>query len=131
MADLDDIEAAQAVKVIGATLDGTETKPVKVSDNQDMGISDTLDVSAVYASLPVGTTAVELKVGGSPLANRKYVQFQPRDKGIFFGYSSGVTISNGTEVFKNSLILLPIGPNLSVWFIADAVSKSLRIGELA
>lgn len=101
-----------------------------------MGVSgvDNLDHandSAVYGNIVVGTTAVELKVGGSPLSNRKVVTMQPQDNKIYWGYDSSVTTSTGTQVFKDQFMPLPVGPDISVYLIADGAGKSVRIGELA
>jgi len=87
--------------------------------------------SAVYGTLTVGTTAVELKVGGSALENRKVVTIQPKANKVYWGYDSSVTTLTGTQVFKDQFIPLPVGPEITVYLIADGSGKDVRIGELA
>ena len=101
-----------------------------------MGLSgadnfDHLNSEAVYGALSVGTSAVEVKVGGSALAFRKLVIMQPEDSGIYWGYSNSVTTSNGTEMFKSQIIPMEVGPDISIWVIATGAGKSMRIQELA
>ena len=101
-----------------------------------MGVSgadnfDHLNSDAVYGSLSVGLTAVEVKVGGSPLSKRKLVIMQPKDTGIFWGYSNAVTTSTGTEMFKDQIIPMEVGPDISIWVIATGAGKFMRIQELA
>lgn len=87
--------------------------------------------AGVYGTLSVGTTAVEVKVGGSALSQRKNVTIQPKDNGIYWGYDSSVTTSTGMELFKDQVLSLPVGPDISVYLIGDGAGKSARIGELA
>ena len=95
---------------------------------------DTLDHAneeAVYGTLTVGTTAVEVKVGASPLDRRKLVTIQPMDNAVYWGYDSSVTTSTGTRVFKDQYLPLQVGPDITVFLIANAAGKDVRIGELA
>ena len=132
MADIDDTDATEGVRLIGADPStGDEQTPVKSSASGDLATSDVLDIAGVNASLTVGLTAVELKVGGSPLADRKYVIFQSQDNGVYFGFSNGVTTSNGIKIFKDQLLMMPIGDGVSFWFIADGAGKDVRIAEVS
>jgi len=104
---------------------------VGVTNTKDLKTADICNTSGVYKELIVGLTPVELKVGPAPLANRKYITMQPKDKKIYWGYDNTVTATSGTQVFKNQLIMLPIGGNVSVWLIADGPDKKVSIGELS
>lgn len=131
MADLTNIQSAEAVKIIGSTSNGTETNPVGATQNLELNVADVLNNGGVNSNLSVGTTAVELKVGASRLAARKFIILQPRDNGIFYGFSSGVTAANGIEVFKSQILMLPVGENTEVWLIGDTAGKNIRIAEVA
>ena len=110
----------------------TGSVPVVIaSDQSEIDVSDILDGAATYANIVVGTTAVELKVGGSALANRKMITIQVRDNQVFWGYDNSVTTGTGTRAFRNQTITLPVGPNRSVWLIGDAAGRNVRIGELS
>jgi len=127
VADLNDQERAGFVKLTGED----EANVADVNSNREIPVGDSANNGGVNKALTVGTSAVELKVGASVLPLRKYVTFQPLDNGVYFGYSSGVTIANGTKLFKNQLILAPIGAGTTIFFIADAAGKDVRIGEIA
>jgi len=92
---------------------------------------DVLNSEGKYASLSVGLTAVELKVGASVLDKRQAVTIQPNDNGLYYGFDASVTTTTGTKLFKNQFLMLPIGPDIPVYLIADGAGKSARIGELA
>lgn len=100
------------------------------SDDQSH-VADVLDGGGLQASITVGVTAIEGKVGASPLESRKYVIMQAKDNGIFYGFTSGVTTSTGIEIFKDQLIMIPIGENTDIYFIATGASKDLRFQEVS
>lgn len=95
------------------------------STDQEDGVSN----GGLSGSVTVGTSAVEAKLGASTLSGRIYLVLQARDTGIFFGTSSGVTTSNGVELFKNQTLILPA--NNAIWLIADGAGKSVRVQELS
>lgn len=109
--------------------DGTNT--VSVSPNSEQKVYDTCNNGGVNADIVVGITAVEGKVGVSRLANRKYVVVEPLDSDIYFGFSSSVTTSNGIPIFKNQILMFPIGDSTQIWFISGTAGKRIRFGELA
>lgn len=93
---------------------------------------DSATTGGVYATLTVGTSATELKVGGSAQSDRKYVTIQLLTSGqLYWGYDSSVTTSNGTRAFRFQFLMLPVGEGVSVYLIADGAGKDVRIGELA
>lgn len=92
---------------------------------------DTLNSDAVYGTVTVGLTPVELKVGANVLADRRLVTIQPEANKVYWGYDNSVTISNGTRVFKDQFMPLAVGDEISIWLVADGAGKVVRIGELA
>lgn len=132
MADLTDIQAAQSVKLIGSDLTGAEGTPAKVSANQDLYVSDVSNNGGVEGALTVGTSAVEVKVGGSALANRKLVTLSNNSAAtIYWGYTSGVTTTTGTPLLKGQERGWECGPGTSIWVIAGTASLNTRITERA
>lgn len=89
------------------------------------------DSSAVYGTVSVSTTAVELKVGASPLIGRDYIIIQPKANGVYIGYNSSVTVSNGIQLFKDQIISIEVGEGISVYAIADSGTIDVRVQELA
>ena len=71
MSDLSELQAAQTVKMAGADPAGSETNYLGVTSNHEVCNVDTQNGSLLSTVVTVGTTEIELKVGGSALANRK------------------------------------------------------------
>lgn len=91
---------------------------------------DTLDREAKYAELTVGTTPVELKVGGSRLEFRGLVTMHAKDNAVYWGYDASVTTTTGTRLYKGQTVFLPLG-DVALYLVADGVDKKVNIGELA
>lgn len=131
MADLTDIQAAGAVKIVGADSAGSELTPVSASTYGELKACDILNNGGTNASLTVGTSAVELKVGGSRLSNRKMVLIQPLTDKVYFGFSNSVTVANGIPLQKIQFFMFPVGENTQVWLISSSASNDVRIAEIA
>lgn len=113
------------------TIDGgTDDTPIGNRGSQ-LSTDDTANVTGVYGSLTVGTSAVLLKVGGSALDNRKYVTMQTKADAVYWGYDSSVTTSTGTQIFKDQLVVLPVGPSVTIYLIANGSGRDVRIGEIS
>lgn len=108
-----------------------EAQPRALTQNGEFKVYDTNNNGGLNADLTVGTSSVEGKVGSARLVNRKYVVVEALDTNVYMGFSSAVTSSNGIPIFKNQILILPIGDNTQIWFIADVSSKHVRFGELA
>lgn len=134
MADINDINAAQSVKIIGSDPTGVETFPAKVSPNQNLGVDDTSNNGGVHGALSVSTTPIEAKVGGSVLSNRKNLTiFNNSNSGrtLYWGYSNTVSASNGTPLHRDQLLILRVGPNTHVWIVFDQGTNNVRVTESA
>lgn len=84
----------------------------------------------VQGQIIVGTTAVEAKVGASTLANRQILTVQHLgNQRLYWGYTSAVTTSSGTEIFKNQLVTFEIELPLRVYLISDSSGQEVRITE--
>ena len=132
MADLNSLEAAQTVKIAGSDSSGVETNFVNSSATGELFVADVLKGSAVYGALTVGTTAVELKVGGTILANRKHVLFQNLSRrDIYFGFNSSVTVSTGLLVSRGSERSFDVSGSLSIWVISTDSGLNCRLAEVS
>lgn len=83
---------------------------------------------ATYGALSVTSSPVEVKVGGSPLEDRKAISIQPLDGNIFYGFDGSVTVSTGTKLFQGEKFFLEAGDSLSV-FVVSADTVDTRIAE--
>jgi hypothetical protein len=128
MADLNDVNSAQAVKVIGSNSSGVETTPVKSSLNGELGTSDILDNGGLDTVLALTTTAVEGKVAGAAKANRKYFIMEALDNNVKWGFSN---TTQSFDLFKSQLIMVPCGPNTQIWFKMSSGTGNVAIGEVS
>lgn len=104
--------------------DGTDT--VDVSANSELRSSDILQTAVVQGTVTVSVAgaAVELKVGGSTLTNRKSVKFQAQGTNVIYGYSSGsqpFLVANGETIAES------LGPGISIWFDRSSGAGSVTI----
>lgn len=131
MADLNSLQAAQTIKIAGSDSSGTETTFVDSTALGEIKSADVLNGGAgTQAALTVGTTAVEVRVGASPLANRKNVTlFNNSSVTMYWGFSNTVTVSSGTPIFKNQQVEWNVGPSQSIYVIAGTASNNARITE--
>jgi len=102
-----------------------------VTPNNEAETADTCNNGGVHGELTVGTSAVELKVGALVLPLRKYITMTAKDNEVYWGYDNTVTTTTGTRLFKNALMVLPIGAGTTVFFIANVAGRKVNIGELA
>lgn len=114
MGDLTEIQAAMATKIVGSDALGGETTPVKTSPNQDLAVSDILNIasaSGVLTLLP--GTVYELRVSASALANRKYVIMQALDPDVKWGLGAA---SQPFYAYQSQIIMMPVGDATIVYF---------------
>jgi hypothetical protein len=102
----------------------------KTYSNDQTATSDILYVEGVEGSLTVGTTPVEVRVGSSALEGRKIVTlFNNSNSTIFWGFTSGVTISTGTPIVKNQFVTWDVSQNVSIYVVAGSAGNNTRITE--
>lgn len=109
--------------------DGTTQVGVTTSGN--LRTADILNLgTGTQAALTVGTTAVEVKVGGSPLTNRKLATlYNSSNSTLYWGFSSGVTTATGTPIYKDQQVSWSVGPSQSIFVIAGSAGNNTRITE--
>lgn len=90
-----------------------------------------VDGPIVYGAVSVSTSATELKVGGSALSERKVLLLQPTDGLIYLGTDNSVTTSSGIKVFKDQLIPLEVGEQVTVYAIVTSGTVDVRIWEMS
>jgi hypothetical protein len=95
-------------------------------------ISIVLDSSYISGPISVSTTAVEAKVGASPLAARESLLiYNPGPRTIYYG-PAGVTTSTGFPLAVGQTLQLAVGSTVSVFLVTTSGdSISVRVQELA
>jgi len=135
MPDLTGKEASQSIKITGADSAGAETNYVGAAENGNLKTTDGLSGGGIQGSLILTTanTAYEAKVGGSPLANRKSLVITAIDANMFWGYTNGVTTSNGQPLQKGRSIIFSIDPTTAntfkIWVVCGSSGKQINVAE--
>jgi hypothetical protein len=76
-------------------------------------------------------SAVQAKVGASPLADRKLLVITNLgNKTVFYG-GSGVTSSNGQVLLKTQTVSIPCSEAVLVFLIAERGTQDVRVAEYA
>ena len=81
-----DIGESQQSEVIRITNEN-EDSVASVNDIGELSVNDTPQ-QGVSTVLNLTTTAIELKVGVSPLVNRKLIEMQALEKNVKWGYNT-------------------------------------------
>lgn len=133
MADLNELQAAQSVKIVGADATGLESNAVNSTSSGDLQTADIINVgTGVQGALTVSTTALEVKVGSFPLSERKLVTVYNNGTGtVFWGFTSSVTSTDGTPILKNQNAAWSVGDNQAIYLISASGSNNVRITESA
>lgn len=128
MADLNDIQAVQPVKLVGNSSTGVETSPVNSTVNGDLLVADLINTNGQNRAQSITSTPTEALGGSVILANRKMLSIMPTDGIVYWGYTSGVTTISGTPIFKNQNIVFSVGTNIHIYLVT-ASTVNCRIAE--
>lgn len=102
----------------------------KTYNDDQSATADIVNIAGVEGVLTVGTTAVEVKVGASPLTGRKVVTlYNNSNQTIYWGFNNTVTTSTGSPIEKTEFIVWDVGDSLSIWVIAGTADNNTRITE--
>jgi hypothetical protein len=130
MSDLTGLEASQSIKIAGADSSGSETNYVNASALGELRTSDIITGTGTQGALTVGTSAVEAKVGGSALTDRKLLTiFNNSGTTIYWGRTSGVTTSSGTPIYEKQFFTFDFAADAPVYLIAGTAGNNVRITE--
>ena len=124
----------QPVGITGLTSAGLPTTPISGSANGDLGVNDGLSSGGLNGTLTLTTanTAYELKVGSTRLANRKLVFCTPNFAGVYWGFSSSVTVATGQPLFLNSTAqwaLDATDSNTTIYVVCANAAVTVRVAE--
>jgi len=124
MGDATREKASTTNRIIGPN----EDNEALVSDNQELHIRDTHDNGGLDAIIDLTTTPIEGKVGATTKTERKYVIMEALDTNVVWGFSN---TTQSFDLFKNQLIMVPVGPNTEVWFKMKSSTGQVAFGELS
>lgn len=107
---------------------GTALVEVFNGNGQQLKVKDIIDSAAQGRAQSVTTTAAEALGGSVRLVNRKYIEITPTNGTVYWGFTSGVTVSTGTPIFKNQTFLRAFTDNIPIYVIS-ATTVDCRISE--
>lgn len=121
MADLDrETQATQSNRITGSD----EANNAHVNPLEELSVNDTPQ-QGTSATLTLTTTAVELKVGASPLSGRKYIEMEALDKNIKWGYDSSCPFN----LQKAKFYALPCGEDCTIFLKTTQGTSDIAIAE--
>lgn len=118
MADLTDIMATDAVRIVGATSVGQETTPINSTTLGELYTVAVANTAVQHRAQSVTTTAAEALGTVTILANRKFICITPTNGTVYWGIS-GVTTSSGSPIFKNQTLTIAANANVHIFLIAS------------
>lgn len=125
MADLSGIQATEAIKIVGSDSSGLELTPVTSTTLGDLSVADVPNQVGVETTISLTTSAVEAKVGGSALTNRKYVTLQALANNAKFGYTTACLYN----IFKDQFLIIPAGANCKIYVKSSSGTPGIIVGE--
>jgi len=128
MGDLTELESSGSTKIVGSDLDGNETNSIGASSNKEIFIRDTHDNGGLDTVINLTTTPSEGKVDVARKTLRKYVLMQALDTNIVWGFTN---TTQSFDLFKNQLIMVPVGENTEIWFKMKSGTGDIAFGELS
>lgn len=128
MDDLSRNQDSMTVKIMGNDADGNETHPIGSTSNNEVRSYDVANSGGVDTVVTiVAAEVIELKVGALTKEERKFIMIQAKSKGLTWGFS---LTTQSFDCFKNQLLILPFGPNTSVYIKNnEIIDGSIAIGE--
>jgi len=131
LADLDESQSSQSVKLIGAGSDGIETNYVDVTAEGEIKTSSFANVAFLDANISVSTTEILANVAGTNLPNRKtLVIFNRGNREIFYG-TTGVSSTTGIAIQVDELITFDVGENINIYLITNNGTSTVTIQEFS
>lgn len=114
------------------TLTNGQRGDVQVDVKSRVQVVDTANIgTGVQSAITVTNAAIEVKVGASRLVGRSFITaYNNGTQTIFWGYTSGVTVSSGTPLVVNQVGSWRVGDAQSIYLIATSGSQNVRISEV-
>lgn len=131
---MDDENDAELVKAIvsARTVAGIHTN-IEMTANKEVKVIDGLRSGGVHGAVSSTTAnvAIEAKVGGARLTNRKLLIITVQSTGVFYGFDNTVTVANGTPAANNQVLSFNIDADstFQVWLVSASTNRTFRILE--
>lgn len=98
------------------------------SNNNQLQTRDVINTAGQNRAQSITTSSAEALGGTTILVNRKFISLTPTNGTIYWGFTSGITTSSGTPIFKNQSVTIGVTDNVHVYVIA-AQTTDCRIAE--
>lgn len=97
-------------------------------NGNQLKVKDIIDISGQNRAQSITTTAAEALGAATILLNRKIINILPTNGTVYWGYTTGVTTTTGTPIFKNQNYTISVSDNVHIYLIA-ASTIDCRISE--
>lgn len=98
------------------------------SYNSQLNTDDIINTAISSGSITVGTSGVAARVGASNLANRKMLEVSPVLNTVYYGSTSGVTVSTGLPIYPGTTRSFSLGAGVTLYLVA-ASSTTVNVFE--
>lgn len=96
-----------------------------VTVTNDPSVMNGTVLDAIIA-IPAGTV-VKAQATATPLANRRLLILAGGSEGLSYGYTQ---TSQGFTLYRDEIVELPIGPNITVWVKSTTLPGQITVAEL-
>lgn len=123
--DPDSGDVADSVRI------GDGTNELRVNPDGSISVGDTLDAGGEDRIVSLSTTpvlAVTNLDGVTPKAARRFVILEALSMNVKWGFSP---TSQSFDLFRNQLIMLPVGPNTKIYLKVTTGTGSISVGEVS
>ncbi len=98
--------------------------PAQGTESGDTKVSVVGAKNIEIGTINVGTSAIEIKVGETPLASRKRVLLRVMgDDAVFIGKANTVTISNGFPIMPGETFVFDLESTVRLYAVASSTQK--------
>ena len=133
MSDITDINATEAVRIVGSETTGAEMTPVKSFPNQDLAVGDSLHTGGDNGEITVGTNPIVAKKGATNLAKRKIVRiYNSGTTTLYWGFNPATAasgVNKGEPIMKKCWVQVAARDNVNVYVVSDAAGGKATITE--
>lgn len=125
MADLNELQSSETVKIVGSDSNGGEQNAVGSTGLSELKVTDRINQQGEDVQITVTTTAQIARVGGSNKTDRNYVFLQAIQNQVKWGFDANCRF----DAFRNQLIVIPASEDCDIYIKANSGSRNIVVGE--
>lgn len=108
-----------------------KSNKVLIDDSTPIKVQDIVNTSAIYGSISVSSTPIELKVGSTVLANRSLITLDNTTSSIiYWGYSNSVSSTHfAGRIFKDQQATWAVGDQITIFLVTASATGTAHCSE--